>query len=340
MKLIRSRAPSRIDFLGGGSDAPPFSTEHRGFTLNGAINRYATCTLELGDHLRGVEIRSLDMHAMAQAGDVDELEFSGPLSLLNAAIRRSGVRGPFRLTTEADVPPQSGLGASASITAAVIAACFQALGRPVDPLEVTELAFAAERLDLGLAGGKQDQCGAAWGGIRCYEFKDPQVIVHEPGLTKGQIFELEHRLLLVYTGVTHLSGNIHSDIKAAYHDENSPCKKAMFSLAKLGREGLDVLRRGELAAFGQLLNENWKYHQDLHASCTNERLREVYGVAEKVGIVGAKTCGAGGGGCVVFYCHEGKKRELAEALHNAGCQLMHFSFDFNGVQAWEVKQGR
>lgn len=337
MTTIRARVPSRIDFLGAGTDAPPFSAEHGGAVLNASISRAVTCTLEVGPHLSGVEINSLDFGVSLRAESVDTLEFNGQLDLLKAAVKRSGLCAPFRMWTEMDLPPQSGLGASGAMNVGVIAACRYALGQPIDPGFIVEEANAAERLDLGYPGGKQDPCGAAYGGINCFEFRDPQVIMHPINLAPELIAELEYRLLLVYTGVSHVSGNIHGDIKAAYADDASPCKRAMFSLKQVGLEGLDVLRRGDLITFGKMLSENWRYHQDLHPSCNNDHLRQVYQTAEEIGIIGGKTCGAGGGGCVVFFCAEGKKVELAKALEPLGCQVLHFNFDFQGIRVWALE---
>lgn len=336
MSVFRARVPSRIDFLGGGSDAPPFSTEHGGAVLNAGTTRYATCTLEVGNHLTGSEIHSLDIDKVVHADSAEELAIDGQLDLIKSAIKRSGLTGRFRMRTEADLPTQSGLGASASIGVAVLAACRLAQGASLDVREIVGESFAAERIDLGLPGGKQDMCGAAFGGIHMFEFQDPDWTAHSVGLSDAQIAELETRLLLVYSGASHVSDNIHADIKAAYADETSPTKQAMYGLKRIAHEGLDLLRTGRLDDFGALLNENWKYHKDLHPSCTNDRLEEIYATAGRYGIIGGKTCGAGGGGCVVFYCKDGSKRELAAVLETIGCQPMHFTIDRGGLCAWQV----
>lgn len=336
MAIFRARVPSRIDFLGGGSDAPPFSAEHGGAVINAAISRYTNCTVEVGAHLTGVELNSLDFGMSVRAGEVGELAFDGKLDLIKAVIRRSGIQGPLRVTTEIDLPPTSGLGASGTLSVGIAAACLRAQGKPVEQKEVLRIAFLAERVDLGMTGGIQDACGGTYGSLRCYDFGDPPTAeVRNIALTADQTAEIQHRLVLVYTGQTHLSHNIHDDIKTAYANDDSPCKRAMFSLARLAREGVKVLERGELDTFGEMLNENWKLHKDLHASCTNERLEEIYALAKPYAI-GGKTCGAGGGGCVVFYCADGKQRELRQKLEACGCETLHFTFDHEGVRTWEA----
>ena len=335
MKRFRARTPVRIDFLGGGSDAPPFSVEHGGSVLNAGITRYAICTLEMDDSVKGIEIRSRDLNHSVSAESVKALEFNGELDLIKAAVKRTGIKEPFRLITEVDAPPQSGLGASAAIVVSVIAACLTAQGEHCVPLELVHEANCAERHDLGLAGGSQDPCGAAFGGIHYFEFLDPDIRVCPVEISPEMLAELQHRLLLVYSGVSHLSDSIHDDIKSAYADDNSACKDAMFELAALPKQGKKALEDGDLNRFAELLADNWAAHRKLHPSCTNSDLERFYDIAAQYNVLGGKTCGAGGGGCIVFVCAEGTKYELAKALERENGLIVPFSFDQHGAFAWE-----
>jgi D-glycero-alpha-D-manno-heptose-7-phosphate kinase len=154
-------------------------------------------------------------------------------------------------------------------------------------------------------------------------------------LQQSTIFELEKNSLLVYVGESHVSGNIHSDIRSAYDLTDSPTKRAMSELKRLADLGREALLRGDLYVFAQLLNENWRWHKELHPSCTNKTLEDVYTLALSNGAVGGATCGAGGGGCVVLICEDQKRHTLAKLLSARGYQLIDFVFNFNGVQVWE-----
>jgi D-glycero-alpha-D-manno-heptose-7-phosphate kinase len=341
---FRARAPVRIDFLGGGTDCPPFSAEHGGAVVNAGISRYVYATVELGGE--GVRLVSKDFDVSVEAADVDALPIDGKLDLLKACVKRGDIKTGFTLTTESDLPPESGLGASGAVSVAVFAAMYHAAGKPVDPREVAHLSFVVERKDLGYPGGSQDQYGAAFGGVNYLTFKDPDVGVEQlagryaspahPRVHAPTLLELEKNSLLVYTGVSHVSGNIHADIRASYDLADSPTKRAMHNLKRLADEGRDALLRGDLRTFAELLNGNWKWHKELHESCTNEKLEAVYSLALQNGALGGKTCGAGGGGCVVFICEDGAKPKLCKLLEAEGCQTLDFVLDFNGVQVWAV----
>lgn len=331
----------RINFLGGGSDCPPFSAEVGGAVVNAGISRFVYATVETGT--QGVRIFSNDYNCEVTASDVDALSFDGNLDLLKACLKRCDLRTDFTLTTESNVPVGSGLGASGALTVAVLAALRRATNASINPPELADLAFVIERQDLGYPGGSQDQYGAAFGGINYLTFKDPHVGVEQLWgrfcqnaiLQHSTIFELEKNSLLIYVGESHVSGNIHSDIRSAYALANSPTKRAMGELKRLANLGREALLRGDLKVFAQLLNENWRWHKELHPSCTNKNLEEVYALALSNGAIGGATCGAGGGGCVVLICEDQKRHALAKFLGTQGYQIIDFVFNFDGVQVWE-----
>src|SRR3546814_15872781 len=76
---------------------------------------------------------------------------------------------------------------------------------------LAELAYQAERLYLGVAGGWQDQYASVFGGFNFMEFRMDQNIVHPLRIHPDILLELEESLILCDTGISHNSGDINED---------------------------------------------------------------------------------------------------------------------------------
>ncbi len=347
---FHARVPVRIDFLGGITDCPPFSDEHEGAVLNAGISRYIYATLELTND-KNICLTSKDFNSSVEALNVDALELDGNLDLMKVCLKRFTLDTGFKLTTYSDVPPGSGLGSSASLTIAILAVLKQALGQSITPHEMASLAFAVEREDLGTFGGSQDQFGAALGGINYLTFHGKDVGIQQlagrfttSSIAPSTIFELQKRLLLVYTGSSHVSSDILRDMQKSYYQPESETKEAMHKLKELADKGKAALFKGDLETFASLINENWYWHKKLHASCGSPELEELYKLATENGAISGKTCGAGGGGCIVFYCKDGERATLRKLLEKQYSQtanqpqynILDFVFDYEGLQVWQT----
>ena len=99
---------------------------------------------------------------------------------------------------------------------ALIGLLKEARSLPLTEYEVAELAYTIERTELGIAGGLQDQYAAAFGGFNYIEFMGDRVVVNPLRISDDVIFELEHNMLLAYTGMTRASGHIIDDQTSRY----------------------------------------------------------------------------------------------------------------------------
>lgn len=348
--LIRTRAPVRIDFAGGWSDVALFTQDSKGLVVNGAINRYAYATLrcerqsvnddsvELQRVLdKSIRIYSADFDTSVEANDIQQLEYDGNIDLVKAAVRRMSIQiGGFDLITQSTAPPGSGLGTSAAMGVALMGALGALKETPYLPYEYADLASTIERHELGILGGKQDHYASAIGGIHFMEFQGEEVKTSPLRLPPTARYELEKNLVLCYTGKSRLSGNIHQNVTHAYKTGEPSVRDALASLKTTAEATKTALLRGRLTEFGELLTENWRHQKTLHASVTNEQIESLFDIATAHGAIGGKACGAGGGGCLLFYCEPTREHRVRQKLEEAGADIIDVNFDFDGLQIWKV----
>jgi len=329
----RARAPVRIDLAGGWTDVPPFSAEVGGAVVNAAINRYAYATLLPRPDER-IQIVSADFDQFLEVRSFRDLEYDGKLDLIKAAVRRLGIQRGMDIFVRCDAPPGSGTGSSASIGVALLGLLNLLQGDRLSPRKIAELAHLLETEELHVAGGKQDQYAAAVGGVNFLEFNDPAVAVSPLRLAQGVVNELEKHLVLCYTGKSRVSGNIISAVMNAYQQGVPSTTRALHRLKEIAREMKSALLRGDLAAFGRLLSENWACQKALHPSVTNPQIDVLFELALANGAIGGKALGAGGGGCLLFFCQGDREHLVRRKLAEAGTQIIDFNLDFHGLETW------
>jgi D-glycero-alpha-D-manno-heptose-7-phosphate kinase len=331
--ILRSRAPVRLDFSGGWTDVRPFSTEVGGAVVNAAINRYTYATLIPREDAH-IQIISADFDVFLEVRSFRELEYDGNLDLIKAAIRRMGIDIGMDLFVRCDAPPGSGTGSSASISVALIGLLNQLQDNKLSAHEIANLAHLLEIEELHIAGGKQDQFAAAVGGVNYMEFMDPAVNVSQLRLPDPVINELEKHLVMCYTGKSRLSGDLISTVMGAYQAEVPETTRALHRLKEIAREMKSALLKGDLDSFGELLSENWTCQKALDPSITNEYIESLFDHVMAHGAIGGKALGAGGGGCLLFYCQSDQEHVVRRTLEDDGAQIIDFNFDTKGLQTW------
>jgi D-glycero-alpha-D-manno-heptose-7-phosphate kinase len=332
--LIRSRAPVRIDFAGGWTDVPPFSAEVGGFVVNAAITRYAYATLiPHPDH--AFRLESGDYDTYVEARDIRQMEYDGNLDLLKAAVRRMDLQVGGHILTRSDAPPGSGTGSSASMGVALVGLLAAATNQNETPrAEIAALANKLEIEELQIQGGKQDQYAAALGGISFMAFKDPEVTVERLEVSRDFLYELEKHLLLIYTGKSRLSGDIISRVMGAYQRDDAQVKTALMNIRQASLDMKEAFAAEDLGRVGEVLDCNWENQKRLYPEMTTPKIEALLTVARPEGVLGAKACGAGGGGCILILCDRDREAHVRRAVTDLGGLPIDFNFDHDGLQVW------
>lgn len=336
--IIRSKAPLRISFAGGGTDVSPYPETKGGAVLNVTIDKYAYCTLakRMDDVINAY---SLDYDILAKYSNEDDLNYDGKLDLVKAAIKVLNAGSGYDLFLHSDAPPGSGLGASSTVTVALTGCLKDWLKLSFNNYDVAEAAYRIERDELKLPGGRQDQYAAAFGGFNFVEFYDGFTVVNPLRLKPETINELEYRLMMCFTGKTRLSAGIIEDQVSGYVKGKEEIIQAMDNTKELAYQMKNALLLGRLNDLGQLLHEGWKHKKKFSTKITDPSIDELYEEARKNGVIGGKLLGAGGGGYLLLFCEFDKKHVVAQKLEKMGGKVIPFAFDFHGLQTWEVANG-
>ncbi|MCG8401322.1 MAG: GHMP kinase [Firmicutes bacterium] len=336
--LIRTRAPLRISFGGGGTDVPPYCDERGGAVLSATINRYACATL-VPDKDR-FEIRSLDYDASIIYGIDDSFVYDGQLDLAKGVIdhfrKTNGFSNGVEIFLHNDAPPGSGLGSSSAITVALIGAIAEYQRLPLDCYQIAELAYQIERIEVGIKGGKQDQYAATFGGFSFIEFQNGSTVVNALRLRPEIICELEYSLVFAYVGGQRLSSQIIEKQVKNYRGGMEKSILAMDNLRELAYDMKKALLLGRLWEFGELLNAAWENKKQMANGITNPKIDEIYYEARCAGALGGKVNGAGGGGFMLFFCDPRRRFSVQKRLLELNSQVVNFSFVKEGVRTWEV----
>lgn len=339
MLNIRSKAPLRISFAGGGTDVRHFFERDGGCVLNATINHHAWGSLNPREDGK-IHIESVDLGLSLSFEPNAEMAYDGKLDLVKAAIRNMGGQGStgFDMFLHSDAPPGSGLGSSSTLMVTLVGLMQRYKNLPLTDYEVSQLAYTIEREQMGIKGGMQDQYAATFGGFNFIEFERDRVVVNPLRVNREVVNELEHNLLLCYTGTTRASDRIIDDQIQRYENQNEDTLSGLRHQKRLAVQMKDALLKRRLSEFGELLNEAWEFKKKLSSKITNPQIDEVYETARKSGALGGKITGAGGGGYMLFYCRFEKKHRVAEAVRKLGIVPTPFAFEFHGLQTWSVNE--
>lgn len=338
-QLIRSKAPLRISFAGGGTDVPPYCDEQGGTVLNSTIDRYAYCTISPRRD-NEITIRSLDYGLVEKwRANGDMFVYDGNLDLIKAVLNHFEVDRGFDMFLHCDAPPGSGLGSSSTVIVSIIGAMAEWLNEPLSQYDIADLAYHLERKELGLAGGKQDQYASVFGGFNFMEFRAKDTLVTPLRVKTDVLNELHYQLLLGNTGKTRDSANIIKSQTAGYVHGDVQVVEALERTKQLAKEMKDALLCGEIRRMGELMNESWESKKKFTSTISNERIDQIYDTALANGAVGGKISGAGGGGFMFFICEYDRKHIVANELTKLGVDIVTYNFDKHGLQTWRYTDG-
>ena len=321
--MIVSRAPLRFSLGGGGSDLPAYASEHGGYVVSAAIDKYVYVTANHRFY-RDIRLAYSKTEIVADPAAIEH-------PIFREALAMTGIDHSIELTSVAELPSNSGLGSSSTFTVALLNALHAYKREFVSSRQLAEEACELEIDRLGEPIGKQDQFIAAFGNVTAMTFDPGGEVRIEPVPVRGEVLdELQNNLVIAYSGVERQARTVLAAQDAALKSKSAT--EGMNDIKTMGHEVYRMLVRGNIDSFGELLHEHWTRKRQQTNNMTDPVLDAHYEAARKAGAIGGKLMGAGGGGFFMLYVRPQNKRRLIETLQTRGLRRLRFDFDMDGAR--------
>ncbi|MBT3943509.1 MAG: kinase [Chloroflexi bacterium] len=317
--MIITRTPYRISFFGGGTDYPVWWKENGGAVLAATINRYCyiTCTPRLPFY----DFKYLVSWSENETvNEIDEIVHPS----VRECLRYLNVNHGMDVRTAGELPARAGLGASSAFTVGLLHALYRLRGVSPSPVQLAIESTHVEQDMIGENVGSQDQAMAAIGGLNKIRFnRDGTLGVDPIHLSTERSAQLQSNLMLAFTGITRRASQVaESQIEETLKGNLSD---RLTTMQEMVDEGAKVLSSGsDLDDFGRLLHEGWQLKRSLTSAITNSEIDDLYEGARKLGAVGGKITGAGGGGFMLLYASPEAQARIRERYSN----LIHVDVAF------------
>ena len=349
---IRSRAPLRIGLAGGGTDLPSYSDNYGGSVVNVTIGMYAYCTIIPTDNGK-IHFIAFDNSNNAEYDSAPRLEINDETLILHKGVYNRIVKDynngkplSFIMSTSNDAPVGSGLGTSSAMVVAILEAfnCWLNLG--LDDYQKAKLAFEIERIDLKLAGGKQDQYASVFGGFNFIEFNtDKNTIVNAMRIKQKTICEFECSLLLFHNnGKKHNSSEMQLALSAnILESQNINTDKkvptTLDALEKLKENAYlmkNLILTGNLEGIAQAMRDGWEQKKKTSNIISNIELEKNIEFALANGAEAVKVTGAGGNGFLLLYCKPINRQGLIDAFAKREGRIYPVKICATGAESWTI----
>ncbi len=274
--------------------------------LGGAADLRARATVEDLPGRLLIETDDLSLQGFSfdpGSGQISSASAAYATRYVSAAVRELEARD-VRIRIESDIPPAAGMGSSASIVVATVAALNGHLGLGLSEREIAQLSYRIERGVQKGRGSPMDTALATYGGYQ--RIADGNQPLDLPPL----------EVVVGYTRVPHDTFSLVERVqllKERYPDLVEPIFQAIGAITE---RAVPLVREMNLDELGGLMDINHGLLEALGVS-SRELSELVYAARGAGGALGAKLTGAGGGGCMIALPGIEGKDALMVALRQA-----------------------
>lgn len=333
--IIESSAPTRVDLAGGTIDIPPLFLFHENAaTVNFALSLLAKCRIETRSDDK-IIIESVDrgLRVESSLGQISDLAHEQTLQLPAKLIHFFKPEIGFNLTTESQAPAGAGLAGSSALNIAIIGALNRLVGSRYDDSRFVTIAANVECQVIKVPTGFQDYYPAQFGGAMCLHFR-PDGITREP--LDIDVATLERRIVVCYTGEPRNSATNNWELTKRHIDGDVELWKLFEGIRDTAVKMREAIINSDWERIGEILKAAQPQRRKLSPNITTPGMDLLIQTAIDNGAIAAKVCGAGGGGCIAFYCEDGRRAEVENALAAAeGAEVLKWKLADKGLTITE-----
>ncbi len=334
--IIESSAPTRVDLAGGTIDIPPLFLFHEGAaTVNFAVNLMARVRIETrSDDKIILESLDRDVKFETSLGKIGELYNEQRLELLSKLVYFFKPEIGFQMTTESEAPAGAGLAGSSTLNIACIGALNKLVGNRYAPESFIPIAANIECQVIKVPTGFQDYYSAQFGGTAAIHFRPD-------GMTREALNidtkSLEERIVICYTGEPRNSGTNNWEITKRHIDGDVETFAIFEGIRDSSRDLREALLANDWTQMGEILKAAHPRRKNLSPNITTPQMDLLIDRALANGAIAAKVCGAGGGGCIAFFCEENRKTDVEKALaEEKDAEVLHWNLCERGLTVSEL----
>jgi len=334
--IIESSAPTRVDLAGGTIDIPPLFLFHEGAsTVNFAVDLMAKCRIETRDDDKIVlESVDRDVKFETSLGEIGGLYSEPRLELLSKLVYFFNPETGFNMITESKAPAGAGLAGSSTLNIACIGALNKLVGNRYAPENFIRIAANLECQVIKVPTGFQDYYSAQYGGAACIHFRPDGM---EREALDIDVQTLEERIVICYTGEPRNSGTNNWEITKRHIDGDVETFAIFEGIRDTAREARSALIENDWTRMGVILQAAHPRRKKLSPNITTPQMDLLIEKALASGAIAAKVCGAGGGGCIAFFCEDGEKANVEKALaEESDAEVLNWKLSEQGLTVKEL----
>jgi D-glycero-alpha-D-manno-heptose-7-phosphate kinase len=316
---------------GGTLDIWPLYLFHSGaVTVNFAVSRYASCTIRTRDDSK-IVFQSRDLKLAESFDSLNELHAGAPykLPLLAHLVRYFSPETGLEIETDSEAPAGAGIAGSSTLIVAVASALNRLTGRKLHIEKLREIAQNVEAQIIRVPTGSQDYYPAMYGGVLAIELSEEGI--HAVPLPVPAA-ELNSRFVLAYTGVPRNSGINNWEVMKAHIDGDRKVHKNFDQITAIACGMRQAIEKHQWDEAGRLLREEWSFRRKNAPGISTPLIDKLVTTTRRHGALGAKVCGAGGGGCVFFLTEPEARDRVAQSINAAGAQILQCEVAPDGVK--------